>query len=56
MFGDAAPHQFEDYVEIMNDPKFSHLELEQLDWEDEADELLRMVSHQISVLLPLRRK
>lgn len=48
MFGDAAPHKFEDYVDIMD--QFPEVE-DQLDWEDEADELLRIVSLLIIYLL-----
>ena len=43
MFGDAAPHQFEDYVDIMSDPDFADVVTEQIDWRDEAEELARMV-------------
>ena len=43
MFGDATPHQFEDYVDIMSDPDFADIVTEQIDWRDEADELAKMV-------------
>ena len=43
MFGDAYPHDFEEFPAIFKDPKFS-LAKHQLDWRDEADELLQMVS------------
>lgn len=44
MFGDATPHQFEDYMEIMADPKLKDIVTEQIDWRDEVDELKKMVS------------
>ena len=43
MFGDATPHQFEDYPSIMSDPDYANIVTEQIDWRDEADELKKMV-------------
>ena len=40
MFGDATPHEYECYTDILE--QFPYVE-EQLDWRQEADELLRMV-------------
>ena len=40
MFGDARPHEFADYKQIMEDYPFVE---DQLDWRDEADELKRQV-------------
>ena len=42
MFGDAYAHDFEDFPTIFKDPKFP-LAKHQLDWRDEADELLSKV-------------
>lgn len=44
MFGDAYPHEYEDFKAIMNDPQCYHRAKKQLDWREEADELLQMVS------------
>ena len=41
MFGDAPPHQYEDYVDIMRTYSFVTV---QIDWKDEADALNKMVS------------
>ena len=46
MFGDAYPHDFEDFPTIFKDPKFP-LAKHQLDWRDEADELLSKVCDDI---------
>lgn len=43
MFGDAYPHDFEDFPRILEDPEYP-LAQHQLDWRDEADDLLQMVS------------
>ena len=40
MFGDARPHEFADYKQIMENYPFVE---DQLDWRDEADELKRQV-------------
>ena len=42
MFGDATPHQFEDYPNIMSDPDYANIVTEQIDWRDEADELKKV--------------
>ena len=42
MFGDAAPHQFEDYPNIMSAPDYANIVTEQIDRTDEADELTKM--------------
>ena len=44
MFGDAYPHDFEDFPRILTSTKYK-LATRQLDWRDEADDLLRMVSY-----------
>ena len=41
MSGDAPPHQYEDYVDIMRTYSFV---TEQIDWKDEADALNKMVN------------
>ena len=46
MFGDAYAHDFEDFPAIFKDPKFP-LAKHQLDWRDEADELLSKVCDDI---------
>ena len=55
MFGDAYPHDFEDFPTIFKDPKFP-LAKHQLDWRDEADELLSKVCDEnISSLINIMR-
>lgn len=49
MFGDAYPHEFEDFMDIMKN--YPHVQ-QQLDWRDEADQLLSMVSVQASITPP----
>ena len=50
MFGDATPHQFEDYVDIMSDPDYVDIVTEQIDWRDETEELAKMVRAQRSYI------
>ena len=53
MFGDASPHQFEDYVDIMSDPDYVDIVTEQIDWRDETEELAKMVRARRSYIVVL---
>lgn len=53
MFGDATPHQFEDYVDIMSDPDYVDIVTEQIDWRDETEELAKMVRARRSYICSL---